>query len=96
MLKDDSIVVASANQSACDLEEELIILNTTLGCYYGLDRVGKRIWNLLQEPIQISAIRDVLIGEYDVDRKCCARDLRALLQDLAQNGLIEVKSAPTA
>ena len=96
MLKDDSIVVASSNQFACDLKEELLILNTTLGFYYGLDPVGKRIWSLLQEPKQVSAIRDVLIREYDVERECCTLDLRALLQDLVQNGLIEVKSAPTA
>ncbi len=96
MLTDESIVVASSNQFACDLKGELLILDATSGSYYGLDPVGKRIWSLLQEPKRVSAIRDALLGEYDVDRELCARDLTALLQDLAQNGLIEVKSAPTA
>lgn len=96
MLRDDTIVVATPDQVACDLQGELLVLNTASGVYYGLDPVGKRIWSLLREPHRVSAIRDVLLNEYNVDRERCDQDLRALLQDMARNGLIEVKVEATA
>jgi hypothetical protein len=96
MFTDDSIVVIAPDQVACDLQGELLILNTASGVYYGLDPVGKRIWSLLREPHRVSAIRDVLLEEYNVDRERCDRDLQALLKDLVRNGLVEVKVEATA
>ena len=94
MLTDDSIVVAAPDQIACDLQGELLILNAASGVYYGLDSVGKRIWDLLRQPRSVRAIRDVIQEEYDVDPERSTQDLQALLGDLAGHGLIEVKTAP--
>jgi len=94
MLTDDSIVVAAPEQFACDLQADLLVLNAASGSYYGLNPLGKRIWQLIQEPTQVSAIRDHLLKEYEVDRERCVGELKTFLDDMAQNGLIEVKGAP--
>ena len=86
-----SIVVTGKDQVSCDLGGEAAILNLSSGVYYGLDAVGARIWNLIQEPRNVSDIRDALLKEYDVDPDRCERDLLALLHDLAAGGLIEVR-----
>jgi sulfur transfer complex TusBCD TusB component (DsrH family) len=70
---------------------ETVILSLKDGVYYGLEDVGARIWSLLQRPIRVSAIRDALVAEYDVEPERCRRDLLALLQDLAARGLVEVR-----
>ena len=43
-------MVATKDQVSCDLAGEAAILNIKSGVYYGLDPVGARIWNLMQEP----------------------------------------------
>lgn len=72
----------------------MAILDLKAGVYYGLDEVGARIWNLLQEPKIVSEIRHTLLEEYDVEPERCERDLLALLQRLADEGLVEVADAP--
>lgn len=72
------------------------MLNLTSGIYYGLDAVGARIWNLIQEPRTVNEIRDVLLREYDVETERCERDLLAILQNLAAAGLIEVRDETAA
>lgn len=94
MLTDDSIVVAAREQFACDLQADLLVLNAVSGTYYGLNPLGKRIWQLIQEPTQVGAIRDRLLQEFDVDQERCASELKSFLQDMQENGLIEVKGAP--
>jgi hypothetical protein len=87
----DSSIVAAREQVSSDLGGEVAILDLKSGTYYGLDAVGARIWSLLQEPRTVEEIRDVLVREYEVDDERCERDLVALLQRLADEGLIEVR-----
>lgn len=81
---------------SCDLAGETTILNLKNGVYYGLDAVGTRIWNLLQNPCRVQEIRDVLLEEYDVTPERCESDLLTLLEKLSAEGLIEISDEPSA
>jgi hypothetical protein len=95
-ISNQSIVVAAKDQVSCDLAGEAAILNIKNGVYYGLDPVGARIWNLLQEPCAVADIQNTITGEYDVEPERCARDLVGLLEKLLAEGLIEVKNESSA
>lgn len=69
---------------------EAVILDLESGRYYSLNPVGARVWDLIQTPQSVSAIRDVLLAEYEVERARCEQDLLRLLGDMAVQGLIEV------
>ena len=62
-----SSVVVVENQVSSDLGGEVAILDLKGGTYYGLDAVGSRIWSLIQEPIKVKEIRDILVSEYEVE-----------------------------
>ncbi len=90
-ITDSATVVAAADLLATDFDAETVLLNLRDGVYYGLEDVGARVWALLQRPVTVAAIRATLVEEYDVEAERCGRDLRALLEDLAARGLIEVR-----
>jgi hypothetical protein len=95
-MSNDSIIVAVEGQVSSDLGGEVAILDLKVGVYYGLDEVGARVWELIQEPRAVGDVRDVLIEEYDVEPERCERDLFALLERLAEQGLIEVRDEASA
>jgi hypothetical protein len=86
----NSVVAASADQVSCDLEGEAAVLNLKTGVYYGLGDIGASIWRMLDEPRRV----DALLGEYEVDREECQRDVIALLGELAVRGLVEINDGP--
>src|SRR5579862_4696775 len=90
-ISERSMVVAAKDQVSCDLAGEAAILNIKTGVYYGLDPVGARIWNLVQEPRAVADIQTAITNEYDVEPERCAKDLAGLLEKLLAEGLIEVK-----
>jgi Coenzyme PQQ synthesis protein D (PqqD) len=90
-----SIVAVGQDQISCQLGDEVTILNLINGVYYSLHAVGAHIWQRLQEPSIVADIRDLLLQEYEVDASDCERDLLALLESLAAEGLIEVKDGPS-
>ena len=86
-----AIVVAAEGQVSCDLADEAAILDVKSGVYFGLNTVGAHIWKLIQAPKTVNEVREILLEEYDVEPERCGRELVALLQELAANGLIEIK-----
>ena len=91
-ISEQSIVVVSQDQVSCELGGEAALLNLKAGVYYGLNEVGASIWKLIQEPKRVGEIRDAILEEYEVEPDNCEADIMALLQDLLDNGLIEVKN----
>jgi hypothetical protein len=96
MLSPHSTVVATKDQVSCRLGEEAAILALDAGVYYSLNRVGARIWTLLQEPVIVQRLRATLLLEYDIEPDRLDRDLMDLLKRLAAEGLIEVLDEPAA
>jgi len=88
----DAIIVATKQQVSCQLGEEAAILNMKNSVYYGLDPVGARVWQLLQQPRSLGEIRDAIVEEYDVTPERAESDLRDLLEKLLSEGLVELTS----
>ena len=91
----DSIISATKEQVSCDLAGDTAILDLKSGQYYGLNPVGARIWNLIQEPKTVADVLRVIVDEYDVEASSCERDLVKLIEELQGKGLVEIKDAPT-
>jgi len=91
-----SIVVATTEQVSCLLGDESAILNLKNSVYYGMNPVGARVWNLVQQPKSVLQLRDTLLEEYDVEATRCERDLLDLLEQMRLEGLIEVQMAAGA
>ena len=83
-------ITVEKNQVSTDLGGEAAILNLTNGVYYGLDSVGARVWNLIQQPRTFSELRDILLEEYAVDTPRLESDLRNLLNQLADERLVQI------
>ena len=89
-LSAESRIVLSKDQVSCDLAGEAAIVNLKNGVYYGLDQVGARIWNLMREPVTFAQILDSLLHDYEVDRPTLESDLRLFVNQLAEQGLVEI------
>jgi hypothetical protein len=70
---------------------ETVTLQGPDGILYGLNRVGCRIWSLLEQPREVSQLRALLLAEYEVESEPCERDLLTLLKQLDGAGLIVVE-----
>lgn len=86
------MVQVTADQISCDLAGDAAILNLTTGTYFGLDEVGARIWNLIQQPRTVNELKAVLLEEYEVEASRCEADLKSLLAEMAAAGLVELKN----
>lgn len=76
-----------------DLDGEAVLLNLDNERYYGLNRVGTRMWHVLSASASIQAAYDQLAAEYDVEPDRLRGDLVALVGQLSEQGLIRLEPA---
>ena len=72
--------------------DEAVVLNLESEEYYGLDGVGGRLWELVEEGITFGQAVSTLQGEYAVDRDRLTEDLRSVLGDLVDKGLVLINA----
>lgn len=68
--------------------EETVILNLESGVYYGLDRVGARMWQLLSEGGTLAGVCDTMQEEFEVERDILEHDILRIGQELLDQRLI--------
>ena len=81
-------IAVSTDVVAREVGEETMLLNLASGTYFGLDPVGGRFWQLLEEGKSATEARDALLQQDDVAPEELDRDLEKLLADLAAHGLV--------
>ncbi len=85
-----STVVRSADQISTDLGGEAVILGLQSEEYFSLDRVGLRIWELLETPRTAAELLEAILDAYEDEAEPAECDLLAVLRELEKEGLIEV------
>ena len=84
-------VVASDQQVACDVADEVVLLSMQNGQYYGLNAVGASIWRLIQQPRALDEVRDGLLAEYeDVYADTCVQETMTFVTNMLALGLIQL------
>jgi hypothetical protein len=87
-LSDTTEVTATESALATTLDGEAVILETESGTYYGLNEVATQIWDELDDGATVQDLVAQIRAEYDVSEEQCRADLVAVLEDLAENGLV--------
>jgi division protein CdvB (Snf7/Vps24/ESCRT-III family) len=90
----DQIARLSPQVISQELSGETVILDLDSECYFGLDAVGTRIWQLIREGVDLRTIHNTLLDEYDVDAAQLHADLQALIEDAQRRGLITLVETP--
>ena len=68
--------------------DETVLLDTASGLYFGLDSVGQRIWQAVGDGRNLGETVDIIVAEYDVDRKQATSDVLQFAGTLVERGLL--------
>ncbi len=67
---------------------ELVILDLAHGEYFALDPIGSRLWIALEQGKSIDQLAAEIVQEYEASPETVAADLRFLLDELIERGLL--------
>lgn len=88
-----SVLRAGREIVASDLGGETILIDLKSSMYYSMNALAGRIWSMLQEPLSAGEIQRRLLEEFEADTDESWRDIRELLQQMAEHGIVEIDHA---
>jgi hypothetical protein len=68
--------------------EETVLLDLQSGMYFGLDGVGKRIWESIGKGLTLGETSEVIMSEFEVDEATARSDVFEFVSDLVERGLL--------
>ena len=71
------------------VDRAAVLVNPAQQDYFGVNRVGARIWALLETPRTMGDLVQVLIREFAVDEVVCRRETEFFLQQMISRQLVE-------
>ena len=71
----NSIVMRHEDIDATDLNGEKVMMDLDKGRYLALGEVGSRIWDIIDKPVSVKDIIEILMKEYDIDEKSCNEEV---------------------
>ncbi|QTF91367.1 PqqD family peptide modification chaperone [Halomonas sp. BM-2019] len=83
-----SRVQRSPSPLASRVGDDLVLFSVNKGMYYGVPVVGRRIWDLLEDQVTVSAICDQLMQEFSVDRDACEHEVLDFIGQLEAEELV--------
>jgi hypothetical protein len=89
----DSLVARTQEILASEMGKETVMLDIAKGAYFGMDEIGSTIWDMIESPVRISDLCATLQSQFDVAAQDCQRDVLEFLNQLKEQGLLNVQPA---
>jgi len=84
----DTILQRKAGMLFNEIDGEVVMLSIENSEYYGMDKVGSRIWELLEHPLSLKELVKKLTEEYEVSEEQCSLDTLEFLRKLTEKKLV--------
>ena len=88
MLTLESRIEIDPSPFSAEVDGEVVMMDAESGQYYALDPIGSAIWRRLATPLTVQDLCVELEAEYDAAPEVIRADVLALLDQMAERGLI--------
>ncbi len=76
------------------LDTEIVAMDVDSGAYFGFNPVASQIWTMLAQPMTLRALCEQLCARYNVAPDVCEKDVRALLDQMRRENVLELVKTP--
>lgn len=85
----DTLLQRNSGMVWANMDGDLVMLEADSEYYYGIGGIGPRIWDLLEQPMSIAHLSDVVCSKFRVEEEQCRKDLLVFLGQLLDAGLVQ-------
>lgn len=86
----NSIITKNEGFLSSEMDDGLAMMSIENSSYYGMDKIGKSIWESFETPTSVESICDTLCERFDVSKETCVNDVIDYMGKIHQAGLVEI------
>ncbi len=92
MNRPPTVYVRRQSIAVRDMDGAAVLVDEKKHLYFAVNRVGARIWNLLEEPKSMESIVGVLAREFAIGDDECRSQTEQFLRQLAVRELVSTRT----
>ena len=89
----DTIVKQHPDVVSADVGDDVMLLAVKSDSYFDMPDTAALIWRQIEEPTTISQVCNALMEHYDVDEETCRTATLTFLEQLLEEGIVDVVAA---
>lgn len=89
-ISDADRIVRRQDLLSAPIGDELTLMDTGSGQYFGMNTMATRIWTLLETPKDLASLCRTLTDIFDIDPDTCRERVAAFVADMAKQGLVSI------
>lgn len=75
---------------------EVVMMSVKNDNYIGLNKIGARIWEIIDTPQTLDDICDLLVRQFKVPAETCRAEVETFLRELEKFGAVALEPSQTA
>ena len=85
-----ALVTRTEGLMSAPVDDDVVFLNPSTDSYIALDRIGRRIWELLESPQRFEDLVAALAAEFDAEVSIVGADVAGFLDELKRERMVSV------
>ena len=90
-LPPETVIARRGEPLTAAVDDDLVMFDAERGEYFGLDRIGRRIWELLETPRSVDELCTALTAEFEVTDETCRAEVGTFVERLHDAELVELR-----
>ena len=92
MLNLNQLIQRNPDLIHADIDNETMLMSLSNGEYYGMNMVGSKIWELLENSMTVSSLVLELTNVYELTDEQCENDIQPFLISLLDKEIIKLNN----
>ena len=87
----ESLISRNTDILANQVGNEIVMMDMEKGKYYGTNRTGSYIWQILETPMTFPALCSRLAADFNIPEEKCTEEVKVFLQQMQSEGIIAIQ-----
>jgi hypothetical protein len=92
----DCVVQRHHDVVAAEADQDIVMVSVANGLYYAVSDIAREIWEAIDRPKKVSDLIEDLTASYNVERHLCEEETLSFLEDLRNEGLLQVRDGTSS
>ncbi len=90
-LKNESLISRNTGILANQVGNEIVMMDMEKGKYFGTNRTGSYIWQILETPMTFASLCSRLAADFNITEEKCIEEVSVFLQQMQNEGIIVIQ-----
>lgn len=87
-LNSETLIARNKGVLANKVGDEVVMMDMEKGKYFGVNKTGSYIWQLLEQPATIGELCDRLVADFGISKEQCTNELKPFIEQMQKENII--------